>query len=821
MGQSSAAEPPETNERIRTDAYGDPLPKGARFRLGTVRLRHDDAAWSVAWLPDGRTLASSSRDKTVRLWRIPGGKQLARWDNLESIHFSPDGQTFNCRGKQGAIRIHDLATGTERRRVRVSEKNIAFGYELSPDGRFLTGMDEDQKVHLHVAESGKEIYALEGKARLECPMAFSPDSRTLIVEMEDSGLCCWQTATGKKLQTPGYSWSSSATFSPDGKMLAAVIKDKGSDIAHLWSWPECKELLKIDLTNVVFAVLAFSPDSKVVAIGGEESIRLLDPRTGKEFRRLGGHKTRVLDLSFSPDGSLLASAGEDGVVTVWEVRATNNPRLLTGVGHRLLKVAMANGGRTLLTLGPDGALTLWDGRSGRRVRTVASPRSDHPTLVVSPDGSRALVLPWLNEEPEWWDLTTGRRLPGISGPSEHVEQAAFSPDSSLLALGGFDGISGFIDVRETVTGRPLRRLQEGKNAEGVAVLTFSPDGRTLAIVRSDGSLTLWDFITNRPLRRLIGPREGIGPIAFSADSRLLAAVCSQTRIIHLYETASGQEIPGLDRQPAPIRALAFAPDNRTLAAGGGRPFEPNDECPDPAPFPNIEAAIRLWDVPSRKHIHLLQGHREGVHTLAFSSDGDTLVSGSYDETVLSWDVAAVTRRYPAGKSLSADRLTFLWTDLAARDAARAQRAVAELIQAPDAALPFLEKALPPVPREKMTPIAAWIADLDHEQFARRERASRELEKIGEYAAPALRKVLNDKPSLEVRKRIDALLEAIDGRPISPDRLRTLRALQVLETIGTPKAKQILQGLASGAAEAALTQEAKAALQRLSRRNASH
>jgi WD40 repeat protein len=816
-GQAVTGEPPAPVAPARTGPYGDPLPKGIRFRLGTVRLRHDGDVMALAWLPDGRTLASAGWDCTVRLWQIPGGKQLAQWDKLGGVVFSPDGRSFACGEGTNApgegnrdICIIDVATGKERRRIRAATNgralfNLTMGYPLgfySPDGKVLAIRERESGVRLYAVDSGKELGHLKAKVLdFGRPVVFAPDSRSVLVAVED-GLFRWTFGTGakEKLLADEKGTACSFAFSPDGKTLAAVVDGR---TITLRSWPVGKELRRLRMNAGDVGghnVLAFSPDGKLLASSEPGTIRLWAPATGEQVRRFEGLRDRVWDLAFSPDGSLLAAAGSDHAVTVWEVSAVKSPRPLTGVGHLLDLVGLAADGRTLLTRSADGVGTVWDSRDGRRLRTLADEEAGVERALFGPNASRARAV--LRQEAE------GRRRKTAS-PRERISCSAFSPDHVMLAVGsGNDG--RILLVRKTSKGIEHGRLNDDapvkearKRGFEVAVsrLTFSPDGRTLAATYSDGRLILWGPRTGRPRHVLSFPRHGESyrSLEFSPDGRLLAL--SDRHALYLVESASGQRFRELPLGEHWVDSLAFAPDNRTLAVGdAGSP-----------------AAIHIWDLPTGKQIRTLRGHRDSVETLVFSPGGTFLLSGSRDGTVLSWDIAAVLRRRQAGKDLSPAKLSEFWTDLASKDAARAQRAVAELIQAPNTALPFLAKSLPPVRPEEMVRITSLIADLDHEEFLRRDKAAKELAKIGAPAAPALRKTLAERPSPEVRRRVASLLETVEARALSPDGLRILRALQVLETLGTPAAQRSLEHLAGGAAAAQLTLDAKAALLRLGRR----
>jgi hypothetical protein len=172
--------------------------------------------------------------------------------------------------------------------------------------------------------------------------------------------------------------------------------------------------------------------------------------------------------------------------------------------------------------------------------------------------------------------------------------------------------------------------------------------------------------------------------------------------------------------------------------------------------------------------------------------------------------------FAAGAVEQPAELERLWGDLAAKDPARVDRALSALVARPAQAVPFLKERVRPVRAPDGRLVARWLAELDHERFAVRQRATRELRRLAETVEPALRRALNDQPAPEGRRRIERLLDRLREDRLCPpaERLRAVRAVEVLERIDSPEGRRVLAALARGAAGAQLTVEAKAALQRL-------
>jgi hypothetical protein len=230
-----------------------------------------------------------------------------------------------------------------------------------------------------------------------------------------------------------------------------------------------------------------------------------------------------------------------------------------------------------------------------------------------------------------------------------------------------------------------------------------------------------------------------------------------------------------------------------------------------------EYTVRLWETVTGKVRKQWKGHQAKILSVAFSSDGKRLVSSSFDTTVLIWDVQGnrAKQQQAAARDLDA-----WWKALAGEDAAAAYEAIGSLAAAPEHSIPFLKAGLRPAPTVEVGRLEQLIAGLDAEDFATRRAAATELEKLSQSAGPALRNALESGPSVEARRRIEQLLAKLDNIGSSPETLRSIRAVEVLEHIAAPEARELLRKLAEGAPEAHLTREAKAALDRLARRPAS-
>jgi WD40 repeat protein len=528
--------------------------------------------------------------------------------------------------------------------------------------------------------------------------------------------------------------------------------------------------------------LAFSPDGKLLASGGRgEGISLWDAATGKEVRRVGVHPDLVNSLCLSPDGKVAAAGGRDCGIRLWDV-ATGTERCPPQAHqHWVCEAVFSPDGRTAATASSDRTVRLWEAGTGKPLHRLAGHRDEVWCLAYSPDG-KVLVSGGLDNIIRVWDPASGASLRVLEGHRSWVRRLAFTPDGRTLASAGGDSTVRLWDAaswRETAT-FPLGDPRAD-------ALAFTPDGGLLALGCNDGTIRVLALPGGKEVARLQG--LGDGGLAFSPDGRTLASGGTDSTI-RLWETATWQERCPVAERIGFVKSVAFDRTGRTLASA------------------ETGGLVRLWEVRRGGERLSLRGHRGAVLSVAFSADGRRLISGGDDGTALVWDRP---RLADPGRdtSASAEDLEARWKDLSAADAGEAFRAARGLYASPDRAVGLAGRRLKPAPVLDPATVARRIADLRSEDFSARERAGRELGAIGECVGPQLRKALEEERDPEARRRLDDLI----GR-LAEDERQAVRAVEVLEWVGTPDARRLLAGLAAGAPDARLTREAKAALARL-------
>jgi WD40 repeat protein len=451
---------------------------------------------------------------------------------------------------------------------------------------------------------------------------------------------------------------------------------------------------------------------------------------------------------------------------------------------------------TLASAGTNGTIYLWNAVTGKELRRLEGHQTIVNCLAFAPSGT-VLASGGEDRTVRFWDVESGKQLRCIPTQFGQVYSLVFSTCGRDLAISGFtlpfrseNGKSlDAIDILDVASGKVINRL-EGHD-DRVYALAFSPDGKWLASGGRDGSCRIWEWPSGREVRQLL-PRHGsIRSLAFSPDSERLALTseCSGIRQCTVATGTMSDSFMSLADY-----AIAFSPDGKSLAS--------TDRA----------GATRVLEVATGKQRCLLAANHKNDASVACSPDGKRVASAGADSTLLVWDLFDPAPNKRLRPDVSLEQILPFWSDLSSAESKVAYQAICAFAAAPKCTVPFLETQVRPITAAMMKDVAQLIEDLDSQQFKVRRRATEELAKLGDVAGPAVRSALVRKPSLEVRRRLELLEPAIVR-----EHLRTLRTVELLELIGDEKAKRLLRSLATGAQEALQTREAKASLERLTKR----
>jgi eukaryotic-like serine/threonine-protein kinase len=495
-------------------------------------------------------------------------------------------------------------------------------------------------------------------------LALPTDGSLLVVGSYDGKIRVWQTATGREITTFGDHQKPirAIAVSPNGRQ---VLSSDAVGVVKLWDLHTTRELLAVRHgTGRVFTV-AFTPDGSKFITGSEDhTAKLWETATGRELVTFTGHTFWVQSLGITPDGQTLITGGIDAAIKFWdvrtgkqrlsiEVRAGNGSTIATTVDG-VPSLAISPDGRFLAAGTLSGAVQIRRVADGKLLRILPGHEDYVYPVAFSPDSK--LVTSGAADQIRLWEVETGQLLAQFHGHADGIAGLCFSPDGRLLISSGTDQRVKFWRIEDLLTKSSFTTCAKCR----VHSLSFTPDGERLAVGNYDSLLQLWDWRTGRRLNQVsLGGGSRFQELAFSRSGQHLAAIKDHPTA-WLLSVPELQPVQRLQGPPGNTLAVAFAPDEQTIATGGE------------------DSLIRLWDTASGREMRVLRGHNDYIESVDFSPDGRRLASGSFDRTIKLWDVLTgaeqqtltghngqvyVVRFSPRGDRLlsgGADRSVKLW-----------------------------------------------------------------------------------------------------------------------------------------------------------------
>lgn len=636
-------------------------------RRNIATLEHAKEVGSVAFSPDGRTLASGAGDNTIKLWDLTTQTNIATFEGhkslIGSVAFSPDGRILasgsydNVRGSlNNTIKLWDVTTGQNIATYRHGGQGI-FSLAFSPDGTTLVSGASDGTVILWDVSKPRPKTLVQISGNNQQGLTNTQLDNPFVVEVRDQNgnllegvqvIFTVTTGDGKlngrftvenRTTDANGRAQSTLTLGPNPgtntvKAFISGIVDKievsfnsegvrasatsiiESDY-QTWHLPDAA-IIRLGKGHVSYGDRAtvFSPDGQRLAVASGIGVWIYDVATSRELT-LFEHKDQVTSVAFSFDGTTLASGQGDGV-ELWNVeRGQNIATFHTGF---VSSVAFSPDGKTLATGSGawDGTVKLWDVTTGRTIATLKGHTGLVASVAFSPDGTILASGLWddtFTGKVELWNVKTRQNTATFEGHTEFVNSIAFSPNGTTLASGSGDGTIKLWDMAMRTNIATLVRHTDAVNS-----VDFSPDGTILVSGSKDNTVNLWDVATQN-ITTLTGHMGSINSLMFSPDGTTLASGSRNGTVI--WDVAT-QNITALaESHIGDVLSIAFSFDGTTLALGLS------------------SGAIKLWNVVTGYNIITLAERMSTVTSVAFLPDGTTIACG-VDRTVKLWDVLTGT-----------------------------------------------------------------------------------------------------------------------------------------------------------------------------------
>ncbi len=532
------------------------------FRIG-------ESVVDVAFSPDGTRLVSCV-NRGIHLWDATTGQELARRDNAvmwpHSVAFSPDGMKIAAAG-YGVITLWNVEL-TQKLWTGDGKMGWVHNLSFSPDGARIASTGEiDILLGIWDVGSGLQITPLVGHGSSVAGVAFSPDGTRLASVSADKTLRLWDAQTGEKTTSIRAHSAKvhSLAFSNDGARLASVSNNGTFKLWNVETYQETVVLNGVDPRPMEARCVAFSPNDKYVAFGGaDQSVRLIDGKTGTELKSLHGHESWICGIAFSPDSKRVVSGGDDQTVRIWDIDSGEEIATLKGHSGRVNSVSFSPDGTYVLSASQDGTTRLWDSNSGQEIRSM-EPNGLHVfDAAFSPDGRQIA-----SADADWairlYDVRSGSLIKELKGHSAGVIGVVFSPNGNRIASTGYDGA---LKLWDTQSGRELVSITTssqgetnvvGSSVHNFASVAFSPGGWRIAAGMDNGIIKFLDAPTEQEVETLRGHTGTLTQWSISDDGNRVYSASENEKLC--WDLATKKVDPDAVWDP-PSKHTQVSPDGR-------------------------------------------------------------------------------------------------------------------------------------------------------------------------------------------------------------------------------------------------------------------
>ncbi len=586
--------------------------------------------FSLAFNNDGEFLVTGSIDGEVCLWKWQDNQQLFKHNAhktiVESVAFSSDSLKIASSSRDRTIKIWDVSTGECILTLESPNKSTVKNLIFDRDGNKLFGYSHKQIISWDLHRGNSDIL-IESQSRI-CSLSFSSQAHILTFGCEDGVVYVWDINTKEFINQ--FSTNSGVVLSVisthDNQIIACSIKDK---IVTVWN-SNNSECIEIQSQSYNISLIDISNDGRFLATGsGEKIIKVWNINTGLYLQSLSGHLSEINAITFSSNNKILATASVDRTIKLWDVTTGKCLKTLQGRADFVHSVIFSSDNRTIFS-GSQHTINFWDVDSHECIFTLFEGKDWLSSLIISPDqktlacanigNENNVVRIWqidsLNRNylDKYINKTISNQIPHkiLKGHHDSIWSIAFNPDGKKIVSGSSDRT---VKIWDSLTGQCLKTFY-GHNRPVLSV-AFSPHGNTIASCGGHSIIKLWNLQSGECFQTIEERASYI--IKFNSNGLILASGHT-SGIVKLWDTNNGQCIQTLGKLGNPIISMIFSHDGKFIAYG------------------SYDGTVTVWDINNSQSVAILQQQFSSPWCLAFSTDSNLLAVGRDSEVIQLWDI---------------------------------------------------------------------------------------------------------------------------------------------------------------------------------------